>query len=219
MTARGWIDVTRVLTADVPVWPGAPSLVLHRRLAIERGDGVNDSNLSCNVHAGTHVDAPCHVLAHAGGVESLPIDALIGPAIVLDCGECREIRAGWLEARLGPCDRRVLLRTQESKRWRAGERGFREDFAALSPDAAQWLAGRGTALVGIDSMSIQLFGNDSSTHEYLFAAGVVIVEGLDLSDAPAGACELICLPIPLCDSDGAPARVLIRPIEMDRCDR
>lgn len=212
MTAGGWIDVTRMLSADVPVWPGAPSLVLERRLAIEHGDAVNDSNLSCNVHVGTHVDAPCHVLAQGGGVEHLPLDALIGPAVVLDCGECREIRAGWLDARLGSSDRRVLLRTRESERWRAGERSFHEDFAALCPDAAQWLAGRGTVLVGIDSMSIQLFGNDSSTHEYLLAAGVVIVEGLDLSAAPAGACELICLPIPLCGSDGAPARVLIRPI-------
>jgi arylformamidase len=72
-------------------------------------------------------------------------------------------------------------------------------------------------LVGTDTLSIEPAGSGVPedaypVHRILLGAGVVIVEGLDLSGAPAGSYELVCLPLRIAGGDGAPARaVLIAP--------
>jgi arylformamidase len=81
-------------------------------------------------------------------------------------------------------------------------RGGRE----LTAEEAAALVERGVRLVGTEGMTI---GNDD-VHRTLLAAGIVILEGLDLSAAESGRYELLCLPLKLAGADGAPARVLLR---------
>ena len=69
----------------------------------------------------------------------------------------------------------------------------------------------GIKLVGIDYLSIDRIGQgDFASHRELLGAGVIVLEGLDLSDVAPGEYELICLPLPLVGADGAPARVILR---------
>jgi arylformamidase len=89
-------------------------------------------------------------------------------------------------------------------------RQFYQEFVALTEDGAQWVVDRGIDLIGIDYLSIQLFQDKAKTHNVLLEAKVVIVEGLYLVDVPQGEYELICLPMKLAGSDGAPARVVLR---------
>ena len=86
------------------------------------------------------------------------------------------------------------------------------EFACLGLDAARWVVGRGIRLVGVDYLSVERADapKEHPVHRTLLSAGVVIVEGLDLSAAPPGPCELLCLPLLIADGDGAPARVFIR---------
>jgi len=86
---------------------------------------------------------------------------------------------------------------------------FIEDFVALTADAAQWVVERGVRLVGVDYLSVEGFGGDGSVHRALLGAGVIVVEGLDLSDAPPGDYTLHCLPLKLVGSEGAPARAIL----------
>ena len=84
----------------------------------------------------------------------------------------------------------------------------------MSVEAAELLGEIGVALVGVDYLSVGGPGGDGGeVHRALLGAGVWVVEGLDLSMVEAGEYELICLPVKLVDSDGAPARVLLRPAE------
>ena len=103
---------------------------------------------------------------------------------------------------------RVLLRTRNSRFIR--ERDFRRDYTYLAPDGAEYLVSLGVRLVGVDYLSIEQFhSGHHRTHKTLLSRGIVIVEGLDLSDAPAGTYELYCLPILLTGVDGAPARAVL----------
>ena len=89
------------------------------------------------------------------------------------------------------------------------KKSFFQEFTALSPDAAGYLINQGVKLVGIDYLSIAPFENGIDTHVELLKNEVIVIEGLNLTDIPAGIYDLIALPILLENADGAPARVLL----------
>ena len=197
-----------ILDVSVPVrprmitWPGDPPVTLERVSSMENGDVANESRLDFGVHSGTHVDAPVHFIDGAAGAEALPLDVLIGPARVLDLTAAEQLDA---RAFAGvDLAERVLLKTRNSELWASAS--FAEDFVALTEDGARALIDGGVRLVGIDYLSI----GDEAAHQALLGAGVVAVESLDLRRVDPGEYELICAPLKLVGSDGAPARVLLR---------
>jgi arylformamidase len=91
--------------------------------------------------------------------------------------------------------RRILFKTRNSNYWTAGEKAFQTNFVALSLDAAEYLVDRCVKLVGIDYLSIAPYKHSRPTHEALLKAGIVILEGLDLSAVSQGRYSLYCLPL------------------------
>jgi len=203
-------DITLALSADLPLWPGDSAFTLEQVEKIENGEGANVSRVSMSVHMGTHVDAPDHFLGNGKTVETLPLNYLIGRAYVLSLPEVDLITASVLEkADLPPRTRRILFKTRNSEAWVNREQRFRTNFVALSPDAAEYLINRGVKLVGVDYLSVAPYNNSRPTHEIFLKAGVVVVEGLDLSAVSQGRYTLYCLPLKLVGSDGAPARAIL----------
>jgi arylformamidase len=205
-------DISLPVLPGMPVWPGDPPVELERFSDMACGDECNVSRLACSVHTGTHVDAPLHFFQHGASVEQLSLDVLIGPALVVECADVDAITAAYLDALAMPADTtRLLFKTRNSRLWSQPESSFRSDFVALTNDAAAWVVAHGIRLVGIDSLSIQLFhDSDSQTHQRLLEAGVVIVEGLNLCEiAQPGVYQFVCLPLKLVGSDGAPARAVL----------
>ena len=204
-------DVSLTVSPEMPVWPGDPKIKFERVAKIEAGDGYNLTRLDLSVHNGTHVDAPYHFLGgETATVDQLPLKILSGRVYVLHLPDCDLITAEILEnAEIPPRTRRLLFKTRNSNYWSQKSDGFHTDFVALNPDAAQWLVNRGVKLVCIDYLSIAPFNDGSPTHEILLKAGVVIVEGLDLSLISQGRYTIHCLPLKLAGSDGAPARVIL----------
>ena len=171
------IDVTAPIRAGMPVYPGDPPVRMALAESIAGGDAYNVTRLDFGLHTGTHVDAPVHAIDGGAGIEAIPLDALVGPAEVVDFpGALPDaprllLRAGG--ATLGPADAEALTRA---------------------------------LLVGIDGPTIG--GED--VHRTLLAAGVVVLEGLDLRIVEPGRYELLCLPLLVEGADGAPARVVLR---------
>ena len=205
------LDISVPVGPDLPVWPGDPRIVLQRYRAIAKGDTSNDSHLACSVHCGTHVDAPAHFIENGKTVELLPLDILIGPAWVVEVANADVITPEILEnLSIPPDTRRLLFKTKNSAFWNDSRHDFKPDFAALSTDAAGWIVEKGIRLVGIDYLSIQMFSDTGAlTHRILLEAGVVILEGLDLQKVRLGSYQLICLPLKLVGSDGAPSRAVL----------
>jgi arylformamidase len=197
-----------IIDISVPVWPGMvtypgdPAVTLERVASLANGDVVNLSRLDFGVHSGTHVDAPVHFIEGAAGAEMLPLEVLIGLARVLDLTAAERLDAAAFDG--VELAQRVLLKTRNSELW--ARDSFAEDFLALTEDGARALVDGGVRLVGIDYLSI----GDEAAHQALLEAGVVAVESLDLREVDPGEYELICAPLKLVGSDGAPARVLLR---------
>lgn len=205
------LDISVALSPDLPVWPGDPKIELKRFRSISEGHTSNDSRLACCVHSGTHVDAPFHT--HEGGdsVDLLSLDVLVGSADVVEVLTDDVITAATLAALDLPIDcKRLLIKTPNSNLWHHTAHEFVKDYVALDTHAARWIVDRGIRLIGVDYLSVQRFEDkDSTTHRVLLEAGVIIVEGLNLNRITPGPYQLVCLPIKLSGSDGAPARAIL----------
>jgi arylformamidase len=207
-------DVTVPLRNDLPTWPGDPAVQITDFRSLSDGDSANVTALNIGAHTATHVDAPAHFIEGAAKVESLDLNVLIGEAEVVAVPEdYRAIDNEFVLSHCSPGAKRILFKTRNSAFWSEPKLEFRSDFTYLDLEAAQTLVHRGAKLIGIDYLSIEKFHSEKNeTHLALLSHGVVIVEGLNLSDVPAGKYELICLPLRLQSNkgDGAPARVVLR---------
>lgn len=211
-----WIDISVPLRHGLVPWPGDPPFRMERAFDLARGDLCTCSTLAMSAHAGTHIDAPLHFLRRGRAIDSLPLDATVGPARVLPIRNPRIIDLDELRTHRIRAGQRLLFKTRNSKRDRNKGKFF-EDYVAVSAEAAHYLVSRGIRAVGIDGPSIAPFHEDmAETHRILLGAGVWVIEGLDLSRAPVGPCELVCLPLRIVGCDGAPARAILRPRRPER---
>jgi arylformamidase len=202
----------RIFDVSVPIYPGMvvydgnPSVEIERAQSIAAGANANISRLDLGAHTGTHVDAPVHFMDGWPGTESLPLDVLVGPVNVVDATPLAGKVLGEEELRtldLPERAERIVFKTRNSRLWASDE--FTRDFIRLDGAGARLLIGRGIRLVGIDYLSI----GDGDAHVALFEAGVVPLEGLDLREIEPGEYKLVCLPLRVVGSDGAPSRAIL----------
>ncbi len=205
-------DVTLPLSARLPSWPDDPAFSRQVVSSHAAGDEVEVSAIGLGSHTGTHIDAPRHLFPNGRTIDQLPFDSLMGEAWV-----CRlnpgltAVTAQALESAEIPKEvRRLLLATGNGLLWNGNDWSFSSQFVALSKDAAEWVVARGINLLGIDYLSVDTFDSPGlPAHRTLLSHDVVVVEGLDMRDVPAGPYRLCCLPLRLEGADGAPARVVL----------
>jgi arylformamidase len=206
----GWQDISVPIRDGMVTFEGDPTVHLERVQAMVDGGICNVSRLDFGLHSGTHVDAPVHFIDGAAGIESVDLDALIGPVLVVDA---TAIEGSFDRAAIDrlaiPADtERLLFRSRNTALW--DKPGFDTSFVAVTGDGAAALVERGLRLVGADYLSIAPFDAPIPTHRTLLGAGIVIVEGLDLRAIEPGWYDLICLPLLIPGSDGGPARAIVR---------
>jgi arylformamidase len=201
-------DVTLPIVPGLPSFPGDPPAAVETlQRAGESPYGL--ARLTLTTHSGTHVDAPLHFVAGGTSVDALPLEILMGKTRVVEIQSRERVERGELEALDLRDDLRVLLKTRMSGQLLRA--GYQEDHVYLTGDAALYLAQAGLKLVGFDYLSLDRFGDTSyPAHHALLGAGVVVVEGLDLSEVDAGEYDMACLPLRVGGGDGAPARVVLR---------
>jgi len=207
-----FIDISVPLHNGMVHWPGDAPFNRTQTLHIAKGDECNLSQISSSAHVGTHMDAPRHFLKDGHGIETMPVDATIGPARVIAIHDPDLIRIAELEPYQLKRGERVLFKTRNSSHvWKTSE--FQKKFVHIPQDTARYLGKCGVQTVGVDYLSVGGFETDSAeTHQALLEAGIWIIEGLNLENVEPGNYELICLPLKLVGSDGAPARAILRPM-------
>jgi arylformamidase len=205
------IDVSLGIGPSMLTWPGDPPVELDPAKRLARGDPSNVSQLTLGTHTGTHVDPPFHFVDGGATAEQLDPDVLVGPARVADMrGVGDEIGPEHLEKLDLDGVERLLFRSDNSKLWRQKKVNFPDHYTAMTPEGAAWVAAHGIRLIGTDFLSIERKGAPGHpTHVTLLKAGVIILEGLDLSSVEPGQYTLMCLPLKIVGGDGAPARAFL----------
>ncbi len=200
------IDISMPIHPDMPVWKNReekrPVRTVER--VIPR-DAVNESNIRMNLHTGTHIDAPFHMMEKGWTAERLPLDRFITPCRVLDLTALTD---GITRADLLPFDIKagefVIFKTRNSF-----DEGFRMDFIYIKADAAEYLRDIGVKGVGIDALGVERDQPGHETHLALLGHDIMVLEGLMLKEAPEGRHLLIALPLLIEGADGAPARAVL----------
>jgi arylformamidase len=205
-----WIDISVPLHNGMVNWPGDAPFHRLETLKIANGDPCNLSQFCTSAHIGTHMDAPRHFLAGGHGMESMPIEATIGPARVIAIQDPDLISVKELEPHHLSTGDRVLFKTRNSDHlWKTND--FQEQFVHIPQDTAAYLAELKVRTIGVDYLSVGGYETDSAeTHQALLGAGIWLIEGLNLKHVDPGEYELVCLPLKLAGSDGAPARAVLR---------
>lgn len=218
--AEGWVDLSHVL------WDGMPRMDYFAPPAFERvrsmpADPLNLSRMELICHSGTHLDAPCHFVADAPAMDEVPLERLLGEAVLWRLEGLAEddlIEVEALAAAQPPLadGDAVLIDTGWGAKWPSGDYGR---HPSLSPAAAEWLVEQGARMVGIDFATPDLAGHrrpegfDWPVHRILLSQGVLVIEHLrNLDRLQPGRLLLLCLPLAIQGGDGAPARVLARPL-------
>jgi kynurenine formamidase len=229
------VDLSHAYGPDTVFWPTAEpfKLTVVNNGVTDAGYYYAANNFSMAEHGGTHLDAPVHFAAGKHAVDEIPLDSLIGPAMVVDVTDASALDADYLvkvsdieafESAHGriPDKAILLIRTGFSKRWPdaaaylgTAERGAQAvpklHFPGIDPATARWLLqNRKVSAVGIDTASID-YGQSTKyeTHQLLYAQNIPGLENLNALDRlpPVGA-TIVALPMKIKGGSGAPLRAI-----------
>lgn len=202
-------DISLPIQNHMLVWPGDPGVSITVKTTV-KNDGVRTSWFSFGSHTATHIDAPNHFLEKATGIDKIAIEKLVGHCVVVDITNLdhNEILVSDLPREAIKKSGRILFKTGNFVYLH--KKVFPQKYISLSLETAEYLAKKGVVLVGIDFLGIEKRKNPGHpVHKALLSKGIVLVEGLDLSNVPAGMYTLVCLPIKVVDADGAPVRAIL----------
>jgi arylformamidase len=191
-----------------------PRSSVKRFFDVEKGDKVTMSRIEMDSHDGTHIDSPLHFIKGGTSIDEMPIGTAIGPARVIEIMNEKEITVEELEQYRISKGERILFRTRNSPRVYSS-RVYRGDYVAITPEAAEYLAGTGIILVGLDFLTIAGMNppeNITKVHLAFLTRGIYILEAVNLDGVAPGNYELICLPLRLERGDAGPCRAVLRPI-------
>ncbi|HKH12203.1 MAG TPA: cyclase family protein [Rubrobacter sp.] len=217
-----WIDLSHALEEGIPAWPTHARFSSTVYESQDLGDVATHNGLTLSEHSGTHMDAPLHFVpegpAHYG-TDEIPPERLAGRAATI---EATDLGAGDLlgpdrirawEREHGPIERgdRVLVRYGWDERWATGPEGrlFLDDWPGLSGEAAEYLVGKGVALVGCDTLAVDAAGSaENPAHHALLGNEVYIVENLNNLDRLPPFCLFLALPLKIKGGSGSPVRAV-----------
>ena len=199
-------DISQPLGTSTATWPGDRAVDVHWTLSIDRGDPVNVAALTTSVHAGTHVDGFLHVTRTGETAAQMPLDAYIGPCIVVDAGDSAEVSASDVAHLDLRTVQRILFRTRRA----VDETRFPARFAHIALPFARQLAGAGVRLVGTDAPSVDPVDSKTLDAHHAFVDGrVAILENVVLTDVEPGGYTLVALPLRLVEADSSPVRAVL----------
>jgi arylformamidase len=205
-------DITRTISPSIAVWPGDTPFSFEQLLFIERGASVNLTTLTISAHTGTHVDAPWHFDQSGSHPNSLPLDSYVGKAHVVSIPRQQGgiIPSDFAGKHLEGLER-LLIHSWMSD---LPDSEWNPNFPYPTVELADWLAGKGVRLLGLDSPSVDRWDDpEIPTHHRLHQHGILNLENVTLRGVPDGVYELIALPLKLDRVCGSPVRAILRTIE------
>lgn len=208
------IDISRLLTRDLAPWPGDVGFAYKLNGRIPDGSSVNVGMIRMSLHNGSHADARFHFEDDGWTIEQASLETYLGPVIVADLshkyggGAMPQMTVAdlneWSDAlKAVP---RLLLKTNV---WPESH-VFPHEIPTVAPEVPGWLQARGVKLLGFDVPSVdEITSKDLRNHHAIAAAGINIIESLDLGAVEAGHYNLAALPLKISGGDGSPVRAIL----------
>ena len=208
------IDLTLTISESIPSFPGSPKpqFILWSNL---KEDGYNLELLFLSSHTGTHLDAPYHFVKNGLKIDQIPLDRLIGKAILIKLKKTNNISITKSDITLFEKKNGIIPNNSSVFFYTGWQKNLKKDNyftenPGLGISAAEYLASKKINLVGIDSPSIDLGKDQSfSVHHVLSKNNILIVENLaNLNKISSNEFNFTILPLKLKDTTGSPVRAV-----------
>ncbi|NDL67606.1 cyclase family protein [Anaerotalea alkaliphila] len=200
-------DVSMTIEEGMQVYKNKPEKQPRfANLANHPQNHLHETQLTMEMHCGTHIDMPLHMIPGGDVLDSFDIRTMLSRCKVFDMTGLAEPKITaedlrGLEIREGDF---LLFKTTNSL-----VETFVDDFVYLETSGAAYLKEKGIKGVGIDGLGIERAQKDHSTHIQLLEDGIVILEGLRLKEVPPGEYRLMALPLKIRSVEGAPVRAVL----------
>ncbi|MCM3730157.1 cyclase family protein [Fictibacillus nanhaiensis] len=196
-------DVSLPIYEGMPVYKNKPEK--QPSFDTSQNGHVTETRIAMDVHTGTHVDAPLHMVPGGDTIETLPLEKLVRKAKVIDLTNAEDsINAEDLAGKDIQKGDFVLFKTKNS--W---DKEFNFEFIYVNHEAAKTLAEIGVSGVGIDALGVERAQENHPTHKQLFKNEIIIIEGLQLKDVPEGEYLMVAAPLKIRGLDASPARIVL----------
>ncbi len=168
-------------------------------------DGNYESSITMNLHTGTHIDFPLHMIETGNNSNTENLNILTGKAKVFDLTHLNE-KITYEDIKNLQINENdfVIFKTKNSF-----VEEFDYDFIYLAIDAANYLADKKIRGVGIDALGIERAQKNHPTHKILLSDNIIILEGLRLKDIKEDLYELFCLPLKIANVEALPVRAIL----------
>jgi arylformamidase len=203
-------DISVMLGEESIDYPGDTPYSRESLSTMQEGGVYELSKLQLSAHSGTHIDAPAHFIKQGKTIEQYESDSFILSTVVVDMGNrpvC--LPEDLLDIDIQPGEA-LLFRTENSTSGRCRNGVFSEEFVFITKETAEVCVEKKISLVGLDYITIEQYGNDAfDAHQTLLSADVLILEGIDLGNVPAGRYTLLCLPLKMKGAEASPVRAIL----------
>lgn len=205
-------DLTHIIEADMPVFPGTEKPTLEKANTIEK-DGFRETLITMFSHTGTHMDAPAHIFEDGKTLDKYDAQYLTGRGVVIDCTGKKEGEAimpqdiKFYTEKIEKADY-VLFNTGWNRYW--GQDHYYGSFPYLHKDTVKILIGKEIRGIGLDVISLDpMEDTNLSNHREVLGNGILIIENMCNLEKINGKEFTLCLmPLKFKDSDGAPTRAI-----------
>lgn len=199
-------DISMSISYDMPVYKGKVSKRPVVKVESDFISGnVYETKLEINMHTGTHIDTPLHILQHGGTIDKLDLDKVVTACKVFDFknveGKISEEHLTTKNIQEGDF---ILLKTKNSYL-----DILEDEFIYLDNSGAEYLRNKRIIGVGIDALGIERSQPEHGTHKALLGAGIVILEGLRLQEIEEDEYLLVAAPLRVVGVEAAPVRALL----------
>ncbi len=207
-----WLDVTMTIEPNMMVYKNleAKKPTIITRANYETHEHY-ESSIAMDMHTGTHIDMPLHMIKDGDTSDVFTLDRVNGTCFVIDLTQIEENHIE--KSHLEPYEAQIkageiiILKTKNCLKDE-----FDFEFVFLAESGAQYLLEKGIKSVGIDALGIERSQPEHPTHKILLGNHIYIIEGLALRDIEEGPYELLCLPLKIAKVEGLPARALLKPL-------
>lgn len=202
-------DLSHTINTNMSTYTKDERLEIYDIASIEK-DGYNEKLLRICTHAGTHIDAPSHMINKGKTIDEFKIDDFIGIATIIDVSNLNKIDIEDLifyRDKINNCDF-VILKTDWDKHW--GTDKYLQGFPSLTEEAAKWLCSFNIRGIGIDTISIDNFDSiDFEVHNVILSRGKIIIENLtNLNSIKENEFTLVATPLKIENGDASPVRAI-----------
>ena len=203
-------DVSMLIEPDMMVYKDKLSKKPIFKNMANHSNGVSyETNVSLDIHTGTHIDMPLHMIENGKTMDTFDFTRLMTKAKVFDMTHLEDTVVSLDDIKTFNIlkDDFIIFKTKNS--YYDKRIGFEYEFVYVDESAARYLRDIGVGGVGIDALGIERAQDNHLTHKLLLEKDIIILEGLELKDIKEGDYQLVALPIKLKGTEGSWVRAVL----------